>query len=151
MSNLSRLIKNLNSVMEISVTTKNGEKPVRVEVRPSIPGQTRQEGAIPHMHVWADGSMENEVCLTLDYPAYFNHGNKPKNKLKDKQRESLNELLKRPYTGNNTKYRGLSNYVAICAFWNDTNQFKFDIPEEQPDYSGYLATESEYKEIKGIK
>ena len=146
MSNLHEIMRIMNDESVLEFTLKFKESEIKkIEVRGGMTaGSARGEGNIPHMHVW--NKKRNETCIILNHAAYFRHGY-IKYTLSDDEMDDLNELLKKPYAGSDPTYHGYSNWEAICRFWNDHNDSKFQLPSSQPDYSKNIMSESEYKKL----
>lgn len=163
MSNLGNLILHFNStksedsVMEIRLYDGNNTQGDGFIV--VYPGNgTHKEGKIPHMHInmWELKSMRGinkkryagkQACLTLDKAAYFDHSNSTNYQLREHEKEFINEFLKRVNIIADPS-GGLTNWQVLCKFWNENNPNTFEVPVEQPDYSGYLMSFKEYKESR---
>lgn len=93
-----------------------------------------REGMIPHMHVI---SKEKIFCICLHTNKYFSHEDKFSQFSSTKQKEDLNEWLKKPNIKVAKDYHlsGITNYDAAVYMWNKMNPNAILVNNGQPDYS----------------
>lgn len=93
---------------------------------------TRDNGSIPHFHMWQIGDKEKfNTCICITEAKYFKHGSK-QSTLNASMRKALDTFLR-----SNHHMMKVTNYEYIVAAWNDNNPDGVQISEgiEQPDYT----------------
>lgn len=85
------------------------------------------EGPYPHFHLKGNGGFE--ACIMIQYPEYFDHGGKYKDKLKSKYCKLLNEWMQELDSNN------ISNWCKIVNQWNENNSKYKILHSKRPDYS----------------
>lgn len=93
---------------------------------------TDDPGKIPHFHFFdRNKDKDNEGCIRIDKPEYFNHNGKDL-KLNSSQRKELIDFLKSDHKGK--RFNG-TNWEFIVQMWNDNNSdVEMDEDTPMPDY-----------------
>lgn len=142
---MKRVIRTTTSVFAMAIINPqlNKQKSIQVEI------EQRDEGSIPHVHVYLDKSRSKKNCsyVRLDRPAYLhNHDSKKMNKKQlgeflDIMKSDWNKYYVEDANGNVKKASG---YEAAVSIWVDTygetSEFNYDEDGRlvMPDYEYLL-------------
>lgn len=95
--------------------------------------RTNDSGKIPHFHFFdRNRDKDNEGCIRIDKPEYFNHSGKNL-ELNSSQKKELVEFLSSVH---NKKRSEDTNWKFLLQMWNDNNSdVEVDERLGMPDYT----------------
>lgn len=122
-------------------------------VKLQIEIEERDEGPVPHLHVYLSQERDpkNCVCVQLNAAAYFDHHNaKPPKTFNKEQKERFIEIMTSLWSGRCTesitggKVRPANGYEAAVRIWSDCYEDHYPNVSFRYDSGGFLIMPDYY-------